>query len=207
MHLPHLRPANLPRAVFHMSGGMAALAVIELLGTRPLLIAAAGSVVVAAWTMETTRRLDPRINDLLMTLFGAVAHPHERDKVNSATWYATALFILALFMPVAACAVAVVVLGFGDPMAAIIGRRFGRHKLVQGRSLEGSAAFLVSAAVTAFAALTIFHPEIGSVEALALAGVGAFTGMLAELFAKRVDDNFAIPLVSAVGAALVMMLV
>lgn len=204
MHDPALRPHNLTRALFHMSGGVMALGAIEWLGTRPALITTAALIAAAAWSMEGMRRLSPRVNDALMWIFGPVAHHHEREKVNSATWYATAMLLIALSMPIVACEVAVVVLGFGDPVAALVGRRFGRHKLVAGRSVEGSVAFVGAATMAAFAALRVFHPEIGLGEAVALSLVGAFTGAVAEIFAKRVDDNFAIPLVSALGAAVVI---
>lgn len=207
MHDPTLRPANLTRSLFHMTGGLFALATIELLGTRPALVAVSGVIMVSAWAAETARRLSPTVNEGLMWVFGPVAHGHEREEVNSATWYATALFLLALFMPVAACAVAVVVLGFGDPMAAIIGRRWGHTRLWSGRSLEGSFAFVVTGTIAAFAALRAFHPEVAVAEAALLALVGAFAGAVAELTARRVDDNFAIPVVAAVGAAVVMALI
>jgi dolichol kinase len=87
-------------------------------------------------------------------------------------------------------------------MAALVGRRFGRIKLLHGRSLEGSLAFIASGALAAFGLLMVFHPALGLGNAAAMALAGALAGAVAELVSFRVDDNFSIPLSAASGAAL-----
>jgi dolichol kinase len=139
-------------------------------------------------------------------IFSKVAHPHEAVHVNSATWYVNALFVLALTCPPAVSAMAVVILGFADPAAALIGRRFGRLRLVNGRSLEGSATFWVVGTLAAWAVLSIFHREIPMGAALWMSVAGALFGALAELFSRRIDDNLSIPLASAAGASLMTLL-
>src|SRR5688500_5542899 len=83
------RPPNAARSLFHLCGGLFALSAIQVLPDRASTIAMAALFAVGAWTMELSRRGNPRVNDVLMRLFGPVAHPHERHRVNSATWYAT----------------------------------------------------------------------------------------------------------------------
>ena len=138
--VPSLRPTNYARSIFHVCSGLLALTVIELWTEGVLWMA--GGFLTSAVLMESSRRVSPRANEVLMGAFGKVAHPYERHRVNSASWYALALMLLALFVPPVGCAIGVVVLAFGDPMAAIIGRRFGRTKLPGGRTLEGSLAFV-----------------------------------------------------------------
>ena len=88
-------------------------------------------------------------------------------------------------LPVAS--VGIVVLGFGDPAAAIIGRRYGRVKLVNGRTLEGTATFVAVGTLVATSWLAVVW---GMDPALALLGFfGALAGGIAELFSRRVDDN------------------
>lgn len=84
---------------------------------------------------------------------------------------------------------AVLALTFGDAVAALVGRRFGRHRYAIGRarkSLEGSAAFFVVALV----ACAVF-PRTQSVAAVA---AFALATTLAEAFAGDGFDNAAIPL-------------
>lgn len=205
IHVPSLRPTNYARNLFHVGSASVALLAIEALRSPLLLFCLALAWGTFAWSMEILRRVRPSANVTLMKFFGPVAHPHETHRVNSATWYATALVLLATTGSGLLCAVAVAVLGVGDPMAAVIGRRFGRVKLMHGRSLEGTLGFLVSGWLIAFAVLRLFHAGAlgaGPAALVALAAAGA--GALAELASLRVDDNFSIPLSAASAAAVAL---
>jgi dolichol kinase len=194
------RPANYTRSLFHIVSGALSLALIRLLPGRTWLIAVSVSIAIAAWTMETVRRRSPAANDRLMRLFGAVAHPRERHHVNSSTWYVTALVILAAFFPLRAAEVGVVVLGLADPAAGFIGRRYGRTRLRTGRSLEGTLTFVVAGTIGALASLAAFHALPWS-SRIILAIAGAVAGAVAELVSTRFDDNFTIPLTTAIAVA------
>lgn len=191
------RPANTTRSLFHVASGALSLALIRLLPGRTWLIAVSVSLAAAAWTMEIARRRSPEANERLMRAFRAVAHPHERHRVNSSTWYMTALVILAAFFPLRAAEIGVVVLGLADPAAGFIGRRFGRTRIRAGRSLEGTLAFVAMGTLGALAALIAFH-ELPWSSRILLAVVGAVAGAVAELVSLRADDNFTIPLSAAV---------
>ncbi len=205
VNVPSLRPTNYARNVFHVFSAAIAVVTIELLQSPTAILIIALSWAAFCWTCEIGRRRSAAMNRALMRFFAPVAHPHETFRVNSATWYSTALVGLALTRSSALCVLAVAVLGVGDPIAALIGKRFGKVKLLHGRSLEGSLAFLVSAWTVAFALLFAFHGLTPS-RALATAGAGAFAGALAELLSTRVDDNLSIPLCAALGGALVTLL-
>ena len=82
-----------------------------------------------------------------MRAFRHVSRPHEVEQVNSSTWYATALALLTLTLEPTVMIIGVLVLAFADPAAAIIGRRFGRISLINGRTVEGSLTFALVGAV------------------------------------------------------------
>lgn len=186
------RPTNVARTVFHLASGGVALALVRILPTRGWLVAASALFAVAAWSCEITRRRSDAVNRRIMRLFGPVAHAHEWREVNSATWYATALILMALVVPLPAAEVGVVVLAVADPMAGLVGRRFGRHRLASGRSLEGALAFVVSGALASLGWMYATGTYEGS--RLAVAAVASLAGALIELFVAKVDDNLAIPL-------------
>jgi dolichol kinase len=207
IHVPSLRPTNYARSFFHLGSGVLALLAIELYPWHWLLVACAVAFALFAWSFEVARRLSPAVNAWVMRLFKPVAHAHEAKRVNSATWYATALLLLSVTNSAIACAAAVVVLAVGDPVAGLVGRRFGRIKLLHGRSLEGTLAFVVSAAAAVFVVLRFFHGSTLSVGQAALVALGAsVAGAVAELVSLRVDDNFSIPLSAAAGAGVVLAL-
>lgn len=194
IHVPSLRPTNYARNVLHVASASFALGALELSPTWNVAIAIATAFAGVGISLEVGRRLSPRINDFCMWLFGRTAHPHEAHRVNSATWYAIAVLLMALCQQAVPAAIALVVLGVGDPCAAIIGRRFGRVRLVNGRSLEGTLAFVATGAIAAGGYVALVHPEIGVGATLIASLVGAGAGAIAELFSRRIDDNFSVPL-------------
>ncbi len=197
IHVPSLRPTNYARNVYHLGSGLFTLLLVEWLLDLNTMLVVGGAFAATAWTMEISRRYSPRINRLLLWMFSPFAHPHEAWRVNSATWYTTALFGLALLQDKALACVAITVLAVADPFAAVIGRRFGRRTIINGRTVEGTSAFILAGTLSAAAALMVFHPTIPSLLLCAFAA-GLFGG-IAELLSRRVDDNLSIPLAAAVG--------
>ncbi len=200
--VPSLRPTNYARNVLHLGSALAGIVALELVPSWGWATGIALAVAGLGWTLEISRRQSSAVNAFCMSLFGRTAHPHEAHRVNSATWYASALVVLSLTQSLVPSLVALWVLGVGDPVAAIVGRRFGRHELVHGRTLEGTAAFVVAGGLAALAYLRLFHPETGLALAAAASFAGAAVGAAAELYSRRVDDNLSIPLAACLGAAL-----
>lgn len=204
--LPSLRPTNYARNLFHIGSGVGCILLVQHVLSPMMTIAVAGFFAALGWSFEFSRRRFEAVNRLLMWMLGPFAHPHERHRINSSTWFTTALFLLAVSSDERTIAVALAVLAFGDPFAAIIGRRWGRTRLVNRRSLEGSGAFVLVGAAAAAAFLRIYYPAMSPAETLAMAGAGALLGAVAELFCSTVDDNLAVPLAAAAGAGLVGLL-
>ncbi len=198
------RPQNAARSIFHMTSALVSLAFLLVVFTPTQLPWVAGSIAATFWMLEALRRPFPRFNVLLMRFFRPIAHVSEAHRVNSATWYMTALTLLALTGNAWICAVGVAVLGFADPAASFVGRRWGTVELVNGRTLEGGLAFVGAGTLMAALALQLTVPRPGWALAIAIAFVASLTGAVAEMMSRRLDDNFTIPMVSAatVGAIL-----
>jgi len=180
---------------------MLALFMIRAMPTPGWLIFAASAFAVSAWSMEISRKIVPGVNDKLMKVFGPVAHPDEWHRVNSATWYATALVLLAIFATKQASEVGVITLAVADPAAAMIGRRFGRVRLIGKKSLEGSLGFIAAGTLFCFAWFACASP-ISLSSALVISAIGAVVGATAELLSTRFDDNFTIPVSCATAVTL-----
>lgn len=203
---PSFRPTNYARNFFHVCSALLALLVLALAPSPLVPMALAGGLCGTAWSLEIARRISPRANDRLMRFFRAIAHAHERHRVNSSTWYLTALLLLSVLAETPVSAVAVAVLGFGDPAAALIGRRFGRTRLRAGRSLQGSLGFVAAATLAAFAVARALMPGTVGVH-LIVAVVAGVTGAAVEIFSTRVDDNLTIPLAVAASVSVALALV
>lgn len=198
------RPTNYTRNLYHAANGLFVSWLVLHVLSQEGMVMVAGGCVLFAWTAETTRRIWPGINNVLMTVWGKTAHPHERTEVNSGSWIVSAMLILALFLDNTEAVIGVIVCGFGDPAAAVIGRRFGKTHIANGRTLEGSLAFVGVAFAMTLLMLTLYKPELhlwqGAVIALAAAAAGA----AAELWAP-IDDNFSIPIAASLAGVLTML--
>lgn len=202
IHVPSLRPKNYARNAYHVANAALCVTLLEVVPSWDVVIAIAWAAALAGWTMEISRRLSPAINALCMRVFASVAHPHEAHRINSATFYVTAIALLATTRELVPCALALTTLGLGDPIAAIVGRRWGRVRWVNGRSVEGTLAFVIAAALGGFALLAIVH-DLAWPAALALALAAALPGALAELYSRKVDDNLGVPVMAWAGALVV----
>jgi dolichol kinase len=192
--LPVIRPTNYARIGTHMSAMVLALVLLHIPMPPFVLMLIAGVSAAICWTLELTRCRSARLNAFLMHIFRRIAHPIETFRPNSATWFTTSLFLLSCIGSSLVASLAVLILGLGDPIAGLIGRRWGHTRLINERSLEGSLAFVTASFLAVMGYLVIAAPELTSASMVLLASVASVTGATAELLSRRVDDNLAIPL-------------
>ena len=107
------------------------------------------------------------------------------------------------FLPIAVAAA--MSMTWGDAMAALIGRYFGKRKFTlrrHTRSVEGSAAFVLFSFVAIVLSLffadlySSVSPSIG--HCVLMAAAASFAAMIAEAVSPRGTDNLSVPLVVAV---------
>ncbi len=204
--LPSLRPTNYARSAFHILSATIALVLIEIVPSPVYLIFLALAFTTFSWAMEILRRVNDHAREKLMSFFGPVIHHHEYQKINSATWYSTALILLSLTLTPVLSAVAVTVLGLSDPVAAAIGRKFGKIKIFSGRTLEGSLTFFIVGTFSTFVLLSNFHPVGSNLRMLIISACAGLFGAVGELFGKYPDDNLTIPLSSALGTFIALLI-
>ncbi len=128
-----------------------------------------------------------RIWTLLKPIISPIVRAHEMKGDFTGAFYIllTATICIAIYpKPIAVLCLAFIIVG--DSAAALIGRKFGRHKF-RNKSFEGSLAFFVSAALVAWIA-----PEISFRVGL----IGAAVATVTEAVSFKIDDNTSVPLVS-----------
>lgn len=198
--IPQLRMSNLARSLFHCLSALSVLLMIEFVPAFSWMFWIALAYFFFCWGTEGLKRLNPEMKARVMKLFATIAHPHEYDKINSATWYGVALLMLSLMPTPVIGIVAVAVLGFADPAAAAVGRKWGKTRLPGNRTVEGSLGFFVTGTLAASAALAVFHPIGNLGTTLMVSAVAAACGALGELAGAYPDDNLTVPMASAAGA-------
>ncbi len=188
---------HLGRKFFHLLGGLALLSLYFILG-RTIALVAYGALAVLVFMIEVVRLKIPAWNDFFYRRFGSFIRNNEQKKMTGTVPYilGVGLSLYAYATPVAATAVCF--LAFGDVAATAVGERFGKTK-IGGKSLEGSAAFIVAAVAAGFILIAVgmgVPPATVIVGALCAAGV--------ELMPVVVNDNLAIPVLSGAAMELVL---
>jgi phytol kinase len=115
-----------------------------------------------------------------------------------------ALFGIKSYIPI----VATFVMAWGDGFAALIGKRFGKHRLINGKTLEGSLAMFLFALAGALFGYYFWAYLGGALieKTLRIALISAASGSIIELLSigkLRSFDNFTVPL----GVAFVLSLI
>ncbi len=179
------------RAGFHAFNAALVLAVLVLADER-FIHWTASCAFAFVWLVELVRRHHAPTQRAVLRTLGPVVRPHERTSITSGTWFVSALFVLAHWAPIEARLVGVAVIGFGDPLASLVGRRFGRGEL-WGRSLAGSATMAVVAALVA--GIVAWSAGLPIAERAAWVAIAS---VLAELLSRRgLDDNLFVPIAAA----------
>ncbi|BBM69405.1 diacylglycerol/polyprenol kinase family protein [Rhodothermus marinus] len=162
--------------------------------TRPTALAVLWPLALAALGADVLRARWPTFHRFIREIFGGMMRPEELPPpggpiaINGATWVLLSSALLATLFPLPLAATAFAVFMVGDAAAAVVGRRFGRHRWPGSRrTIEGSLAFFGAALLTA---LFFPVPPLHAVLAALLATV-------LEVLPLPLNDNLRVPLAVA----------
>ena len=185
---------QLGRRLFHLVNGVSTATAYALLFTHEQVIHIFGTIACIVYVLDRVRmaypeavaRRAPWMNRLFL-------RAEEQVRESAMIPYAIAVLLTILTVPKLAALIAIYTLGIADPLAAVVGIRYGRRHLARNRTLEGSLAFFGST-------LTIAVAVLGwgtDASVLAIAGTSlaiALAAAVFEILPLRIDDNLTIPL-------------
>jgi dolichol kinase len=147
-----------------------------------------------ALILDLSRYLSPSVGKVFYKVFGFLLRKHELDSrkknLNGATYVLISALICIILFPKVLFITAFTILIISDSMAALIGRKFGKHRLLS-KSLEGTLAFFISAIIVVFLTPKVRDLPMEYVIGIIAAAVGAIVENISFGFA---DDNLAIPI-------------
>jgi dolichol kinase len=201
-----LRPLIKARTAFHVSMGVLASSLYQLILTRWQAVAILFTLLTIFGSLEISRRIAPRFNDVLLKspIFKPIARPDEYYRINSATYYLLALCIVTPIFSRPAVLVGILILAFADPAAAWVGKRYGKTKLYQRKSVAGTLTFFSTGLAVSAGLLFACYPELSIATRLGAAVLASAVAAVAELFSTGVDDNFTVPIAAVLAAAVVL---
>ncbi len=177
--LIHLNSLSIPIIYYHIEKQLALTILIPL--TFAFLV------------VDIIRYYNPQVADWFYKFFGFLLRDKEKDdkkkRLNGATnVLLSALFCVVVF-PKLIFVTAFSILIISDISSALIGRKFGKRKFFA-KSLEGSAAFFISAIIVVLFTPKVEHNFLEYV----IGFIAAFFGTLAESMSLEIDDNLSIPI-------------
>lgn len=184
------------RRLFHMSIGLIIASTYLVLLDRETLVSLIGLMASLLYVFEQVRTNYPEYSSKLKVVNKYLLRAEEQLEESAAVPYSMAVLLTILTFPKYVAVISIFILAFADPMSAIIGIKFGTKKIAEGKSLQGSIAFLVTSflCVLVVSHLMIPNPDyriwiLAILHSLLIAGF--------ELIPLRIDDNLTIPIASA----------
>jgi len=148
----------------------------------------------AAIILDLSRYMYSPVGKIFYAIFGFMLRKHEVDEkkknLNGATYVFISALICIIIFPKILFITGFTILIISDSSAALIGRKFGKHKFLA-KSLEGTLAFFVSASIVVLFTPKIDHLATEYLIGIIAAAVGAIVENISFGFA---DDNLSIPL-------------
>ncbi len=183
------------RKIIHIGNAVIPIGYLVLFNDRWIPAGILFVLFLIALAVETLRNRPGFMDGFFKRYLNIMLKPEEiNGSWTGATWVFAGAFLTILIFPKTIAILALLYMGFGDTLAALVGKSIG-HPILGAKSIEGFFAGLAICLILAW-----FFPAIP----WAVRIVGAVIAMIVELFPIPIDDNLRIPVFSAL--AMVFML-
>ena len=187
------------RKLIHLSG--AAFPLLYLVAPRAIVLLAALVCLVIVVAIEWGRQRWALLERFFEWLIGPALREGEERGRTTGTWSMLGIIITVLAFKREIAIPAMFYAHLGDPAAEIVGRRWGRHRLSNSKSLEGSLGCFIVCVLIGLACTRILPLAAG------VAVVGALAATLAEASPLPQGDNLWMAPLSALTMTLADVLV
>jgi dolichol kinase len=156
-----------------------------------------GALLGVAFCVEILRANVKRIQAWFIRIVGIMLLAREIKGPTAATFFLLAAFLVSIFYSKDIAVLCLLFLIVGDTLAFFAGKRFGQKRFPNGKSLEGTLAFVISSLL-----VSLLIPGVSFL----VKGTGIAIGAILEALDKPLDDNFILPLGSGLGMEMVFRL-
>ncbi len=192
MELKKRSDLHLSRKIWHVMTGVSALSATYLLKFNSKQAAiVSGSIAIIGLIVEMLRLNNQKINNIFLKYMGSLLRDTEKNKMSGLVYYALGVSITFSIFPWHLAIMGILILIFADPLASLIGTKFGKRKIINGKSVEGFLGCWIVCCLTIYGYSYFTQLNISLVFIL----LGGFLGALSELFVI-LDDNLSIPILS-----------
>jgi len=191
---PNKKDIHILRKVWHFVMGSLCASLYYFLTREQAItiLAISGGVLIP---FDIIRLYSPKLNKLILKSFGLIIRNEEHSRVSGMAYFVFAMFFVVVLFPKNIAMLGIYILAVGDPISSYFGLRFGKNKIIEGKSLEGSLACFVACSIITFIYLNVTHIMPANLIALSL--IGGLAGSIAEMLPFNIDDNFIMPVFSS----------
>ena len=148
-----------------------------------------GIVILIVTAFELLRQKDEKLNQKILKIFDGIYREDEVKKTSTLIYTLSGIFFTILFFEKKIAVLAILFLTFGDGFAALVGERYGRHKMFRKKSWEGVITNLCTCLVVGF--VFSFFYQLNVLQII----LGSLAAAVIEIL--PVKDNLLIPVFSA----------
>ncbi len=199
LHIADRHSLQLARRFLHMGVGLSVGLIYQFFFTHSQIIYFWGAFACVLYSAEQVRLNYPELASKIEAAGQYIFRAKEQFEESAGVPFAMGLLLALISFPKMAALTGIYTLALSDPLAAIVGIKYGRRKWGPNHSVEGSAAFFVA---TLCAAVFVLYGDAGgsATSAGALWGASFSLALACTLFERipiRIDDNLTIPLFTA----------
>ena len=169
------------RKLIHLAG--AAFPLLYLVASRQIVLALAVVLLIFTVVVEWGRQHWPALERLFEWAIGPALRRGEESKPTTGTWATLGILISLLAFKREFAIPGMLYAQVGDPAAEIVGRSLGRHRMLKGKTLEGSLGCFAVNLVIALVCCQVLPLSPG------VAALGALAATLAEAAPLPIGDN------------------
>ncbi|MFX1478298.1 MAG: glycerol-3-phosphate acyltransferase [Promethearchaeota archaeon] len=152
--------------------------------------------------LDLSRFLSKRTQELLTMKAKGIFRKGEQKRFSSMTIFLISTFIMIFIFTrlniIEIAITALVFLVFGDLFAKVFGLAYGRHKIFENKTLEGSLAYTGAVIICCYILYTSIDIP------LPVLIIGAVAAPIAEVLPLGMNDNFTVPIISGTAMLLTM---
>jgi dolichol kinase len=187
------------RKLIHLGG--AAFPLLYLVTLRQVVLIIALVALALTITIEWGRQRWLALERLFEGLIGPAMRQGEETRPTAGLWAMLGILITLLAFERHLAIPAMLYAQLGDPAAEIVGRRWGRHRLPNGKSLEGSLAYLTVSLAVGLACCQVLPLSPGA------AALGALVATVTEATPLPLGDNLLMAPLAGLAMALASLVV
>ena len=165
-------------------------------GNKPGTIILISILLILTLLFEIERFRHPSLNKWVFEHLGSLIKSKEKFQPIGTTYFLLGALLTVILFPHHIAVASLTFLALGDVAAAVIGERYGRIKIFNKKSLEGTTAFFVTALIAGIALMQLPRMQMEGFN-FQLVIWGSLTATLVELFSFKIDDNLSVPVIAS----------